>query len=319
MYQGKKVAVIVPAYNEEKMIGRVIETMPEFVDCIVIIDDNSTDSTLSIVKQYVLNDTTGRIVCLEHDKNRGNGAARVTGLGWVKDKAFDIIALMDGDGQMDPLELSRLIDPVVQNRTDVVKGNRLFTGEAWSIIPKTRYLGNAVLSFLTKIASGYWHIADSQSGYMAMSNAVIQMLPLERLYTDYGFPNDFLIHLNVEESRVRDMPIRPVYNIGEQSDMRIGRVIPRISWLLFCRFLWRLKEKYVIRNFHPLVFFYFTSFILFLLAAPLAMRVFLIWFDSSRLPPVNFLTVVFLVSTGIQFLLFAMWFDMDHNKHLTGK
>ena len=113
-----------------------------------------------------------------------------------------------------------------------------------------------MLSLLTKIASGYWHVADSQAGYTAVSLEALRRLDLDRLYPRYGFPNDMLVHLNVQNARVRDVPSRPIYDVGEQSGIRLRSVVPRISWLLFKGFWWRMGQKYVIRDFHPLVFFY---------------------------------------------------------------
>ena len=169
---------------------------------------------------------------------------------------------MAGDNQMDPDELEELSLPVVRGELDYAKANRLFTGSAWTLIPRSRYLGNAVLSFLTKIASGYWHIADSQAGYTVLSLRMLRLLDLDRIYTSYGFPNDMLVHLNVWNARVRDFPSRPIYGVGERSGIKIRRVVPRISWLLWKGFFWRLREKYVIRDFHPLVFFYALGFLM---------------------------------------------------------
>ena len=164
--------------------------------------------------------------------------------------------VMAADNQMDPDELASLVGPVARGEVDYTKANRLITGEAWTLIPHSRYLGNAVLSLLTKIASGYWHVADSQAGYTALSLAALDRLDLERIYRRYGFPNDMLVHLNVVSASVRDVPSRPIYGVGERSGIRIRSVAPRIAWLLFKGFWWRMKEKYVIRDFHPLVFFY---------------------------------------------------------------
>ena len=130
------------------------------------------------------------------------------------------------------------------------------SGEAWKVIPRTRYLGNAVLSLLTKIASGYWHVADSQAGYTALSLTALRRLDLDALYPRYGFPNDMLVHLNIQNARVRDVPSRPIYDVGERSGIKLRSVVPRISWLLLKGFWWRMGQKYVIRDFHPLVFFY---------------------------------------------------------------
>jgi hypothetical protein len=169
---------------------------------------------------------------------------------------LDVVVVMAGDGQMDPADLDRVVAPVARGEADYVKGNRLFRGESWRMIPHYRYLGNAMLSLMTKIASGYWHIADSQSGYTAISHTALVRIDLDRIYKRYGMPNDILVRLNVGNFRVRDVSIRPVYNIGEVSGIRLRKVIPTISWLLLRDFCWRLVEKYILRDFHPLVFFY---------------------------------------------------------------
>jgi hypothetical protein len=218
---------------------------------------------------------------------------------------------------MDPAELSALVAPVVRGEVDYAKANRLFTGQAWELIPRTRYLGNAVLSLLTKIASGYWHVADSQAGYTAIGLEALEPLDLDRIYTRYGFPNDMLVHLNVWNARVRDVPSRPIYGVGERSGIRLRRVVPRISWLLLKGFFWRLREKYVIRDFHPLVFFYLLGIGMTLLGLGLGAFV-----AASRIFAGDDITagtatlVALLLISGSQFTLFAMWFDMESNKDL---
>ena len=193
---------------------------------------------------------------IEHERNLGVGGAIVTGYKRARDDGIDVTAVMAADAQMDPGDLEKLAGPVARGEVDYAKANRLFTGQAWDVIPRYRYLGNAVLSLLTKIASGYWHVADSQSGYTAVSLEYLELLDLDRIYQRYGFPNDMLVHLNVWNARVRDYPSRPIYGVGERSGIRLRKVVPTISWLLFKGFWWRMREKYVIRDFHPLVFFY---------------------------------------------------------------
>ena len=178
---------------------------------------------------------------------------------------------MAADNQMDPATCAKLVGPVARGEVDYAKANRLFTGEAWKLIPRTRYLGNAVLSLLTKIASGYWHVADSQTGYTAISLSMLDAARPRPHLPGYGFPNDMLVHLNVWNARVRDFPSRPIYGVGERSGIRLRQVVPRISWLLVKGFFWRLREKYVIRDFHPLVFFYALGLVM-TLARPRARR-----------------------------------------------
>jgi hypothetical protein len=223
---------------------------------------------------------------------------------------------MAADGQMDPDDLETLVRAIALDECDYAKANRLFTGQAWEIIPRTRYLGNAVLSFLTKIASGYWHVADSQSGYTAVNLDTLRLLDLQRVYRRYGFPNDMLVHLNVVNRRVRDYPSRPIYGVGERSGIRLRRVVPRISWLLVKGFFWRLREKYIIRDFHPLVLFYSLGF--FLLAAGIILGLIEtgLRFVGNPIPFATIVLVALFIISGLQLLLFAMWFDMESNKDL---
>jgi len=314
MYRGKKTAVVVPAYNEETLIGRVIETMPDFVDTIVVVDDASTDATAQVVREYAQKDAD-RIVLLQHEKNEGVGRTIVTGYRYAIEGPYDITAVMGGDAQMDPADLPALLDPIVEDRADYSKGNRLFTGEAWQKIPHRRYIGNAVLSLLTKIVSGYWQIADSQSGYTAISRKVLETIPLERVFRRYGMPNDFLVRLNVYDFRVQDVAVKPIYGIGERSDLHCGKVIPQLLWLLTRLFFWRMKEKYIIRDFHPLIFFYAMGITCF--PVGLAAGIYLLVFRivHGRVQPTAPLFAAFLFLTGLQSLFFGMWMDMQHGRN----
>jgi hypothetical protein len=217
---------------------------------------------------------------------------------------------------MDPAELATIAAPVVSGAVDYAKANRLFSGRAWELMPRHRYFGIAVLSLLTKIASGYWHVADSQAGYTAIALPVLRMLDLDRVYTRYGFPNDLLVHLNVVNARVRDVPSRPVYGVGERSGIKLRRVVPRISWLLVKGFWWRLREKYVIRDFHPLVFFYGLGFLMTVAGLALGIAETILRILGNGIPAATVVLIALLLIAGSQFTLFAMWFDMESNKDL---
>ncbi len=153
MYKNKSIAVVVPCFNEETQISMVIETIPEYIDRIVIIDDFSDDNTVQIIESIIKGNN--RIVLLKHDINRGVGGSIETGSIWARDNDMDVAVVMAGDGQMDPDDLPKLLEVVVDEKVDYAKGNRLFTGEAFNKIPKIRYFGNSILSLFTKIASGY--------------------------------------------------------------------------------------------------------------------------------------------------------------------
>jgi glycosyltransferase involved in cell wall biosynthesis len=312
--EGKSVAVVIPAYEEEQLLPATLGGIPELVDRIYVVDDGSRDGTVGRARAAA--ETDARITVIARDRNGGVGAAVVTGYRRALEDGADVTVVMNADNQMDPEDLTGLVLPVARGEVDYAKANRLFTGQAWQLIPHSRYLGNAVLSLWTKIASGYWHVADAQSGYTAIGRRMLELLDLDHLYPRYGFPNDMLVHLNVWNARVRDVPSRPIYGVGERSGIRLRKVIPAISWLLFKGFWWRLWQKYVIRDFHPLVFFY--VFGLFALVVGFGLGVYQIVIKAIGYAATAGVVVLvaLLLLFGLLFTLFAMWFDMESNKDL---
>lgn len=266
MYNGKHIAVVVPAYNEAGFVGEVIETVPEFVDRIYPVDDASTDDTWTEIKEAAsrvnaaastdtsdlvtpLADggTTSRVVPIQHGTNRGVGAAIKTGYRSALADGIDVVAVMNGDGQMDPDILVDILDPVVEDVADYAKGNRLVTREHWRGMTRWRLFGNVLLTTLTRIASGYWRMTDPQNGYTAISARALEALDLSELCDEYGFLNDVLTRLNAHDMRIADVEMQAVYG-EEQSSIRYGEFISRLSWLLFVNFLWRLWTKYARRG-----------------------------------------------------------------------
>lgn len=320
MFEGKTVAVVVPCYNEESQIGRVLETIPDFVDCAIVVDDASSDRTGEVVRQVLAENERLRdlVVLIEHEKNSGVGAAIRTGYEEAVRRRMAVTAVMAGDGQMDPKQLRLLVAPVACGQADYAKANRLYYRRAWEIMPRRRYLGNAFLSMLNKIASGYWHVADSQTGFTVISLRALEMIELDGLYPRYGYPIDMLVRLNIYDLVVMDVPLRPVYNVGEQSKMRLWKVIPTMTWLVFRRFCWRMWRKYVVHDFHPLVLFYLGGMFLILAGLVLFVRMIWMWAVTGGIPPINALAWAFCVISSMQLCLFAMWFDMERNKDLKG-
>jgi glycosyltransferase involved in cell wall biosynthesis len=312
MLGGKRVGVVVPAFDEERLVAETIRGIPAFVDRIFVVDDASRDDTAARAEDA----EDPRVRILRHERNLGVGAAIATGYRQALDEQIDVTCVMAADNQMDPTELESLVAPVARGEVEYAKANRLFSGEAWTVIPHTRYLGNAVLSLLTKIASGYWHVADSQAGYTAISLDALRKLDLDRLYPRYGVPNDLLVHLNVQNARVRDVPSRPIYDVGERSGIRLRSVVPRISWLLLKAFWWRMGQKYVIRDFHPLVFFYAFGVVMLLAGVLLGLVEVVLRILGNQITTATIVLVAVLVIAGLQMTLFAMWFDMEANKDL---
>ncbi len=317
MYKNKKICIIVPAYNEEKLVRKTIETIPDFADHIVVINDASDDSTKEIVEKVAA--VNNKVLLITHEKNRGVGAAIGTGYVWSRDNDIDIAVVVAGDGQMNPNDMTALLDPIVEDRADYTKGNRLITGEAWQKIPRIRYFGNSMLTLLTKIASGYWHVTDSQCGYTALNKTGLHHIPFKNIYPRYGMPNDFLVTLNVYNMRVMDVEVEPIYGIGEKSGMKLYKVVFSLLYLMMKLFFRRMFHKYIIRDFHPLVFFYAFGIFLLLMDIPLLIRLILRWNFDATVTPINSLAILFCTLIGIQSLFFAMLFDMEANRELKGK
>ena len=314
MLENKKIAVVVPAYNEERLIERAINGIPSFVDKIIVVDDCSKDGTTNRVNA-LLQQQPDRIVLITHARNQGVGGAIASGYIWCRDHDVEIAVVMAGDAQMAPDDLPALLQPVLNGEYDYAKGNRLFSGDAWNQIPKARYLGNAAMSLLTKIASGYWQVADSQCGYTAINRRALYTLDWNKMYKRYGQPNDLLVRLNLYSFRVCDVPTRPIYNIGEKSGVKPIRMIPRLSLLLFKLFIWRMFQKYVIRDFHPLIFFYIFGIALFLPGLLFGSWLVVYRLFIGKAAVNSALFAALLTISGLQLLLFAMWFDMEYNKN----
>ena len=242
MYKGNKISVVVPAYNESGLIGTTLSNMPNYIDHIIVIDDGSIDNTSSIIAEYVTKDS--RIELIRHSKNNGVGAAIISGYKKSMEHNVDIAAVMAGDNQMDPDELPKLLDPIIDNITDYSKGNRLFSKKYREGMSMWRFFGNTILTFLTKLASGYWQLQDPQNGYTAISKNALEAIDWDKIFPYYGYCNDILINLNVQGMRNIDIPIPARYR-NEKSKIKYGPYIVKVSWLLARGFFYRLKMKYL--------------------------------------------------------------------------
>jgi hypothetical protein len=205
---------------------------------------------------------------------------------------------------------------VVDEGIDYVKGNRLIHLSSWQAIPRARFLGNSMLSILTKIASGYWHVSDTQTGYTAISRKGLNAIPLFKIYKRYGMPNDMLVKLNIAFCTLKEVEIKPVYDVGEKSKLKISRVIVPIAWLLFKSFFKRLWQKYLFRDFHPLFLLYHIAILLGLVSIPFGIKILKLTVSGMDVNPVTLLVFIFLVISSLQSLLFAMWMDIQDNERL---
>lgn len=332
MYKGKRIGVVVTAYNEAAFVGDVIETVPDFVDRIYAVDDASADDSWKEIQRVAsrVNERADserelavavadggdarRVVPIRHDENRGYGAAVKTGYRRAADDGMDVVAVMNGDGQMDPAILDRIIDPIVDGRADYAKGNRLLRPEDRDGMSTFRFVGNTLLSGLSKFATGYWTISDPQNGYTAISRETIEALDLESITDRYGFLNHILTHLNVNEYRIADVAMSAVYG-EEESSIRYASFVRFVSLLLLRSFIWRLKTRYVVRGFHPAVLFYGTGTLgIAGGSAGIAGSIVRVRRDTDSTPELIASFVALLV--GLLALGVAIWLDFEENEML---
>jgi glycosyltransferase involved in cell wall biosynthesis len=308
MYCGAVIAVVVRAHNEHIHIADVIQTMPDIVDHIVVVDDGSDDDTSAVA----LSTGDARLVLLRHEGNLGVGAATVTGHRKARELSADVNVVMDGDGQMDPAYLAHLLEPVVQRGYGFAKANRFYSMSSFADMPRLRIFGNLVLSFATKFASGYWHLFDPQNGYTAIHREALDRLDLDRLARGYSFENDLLIQLNILRVPALDVPIPALYG-DELSGIRLRKVVPELVHLMFWGFWRRFFQKYVLWSFSPIALLLLVG--LALLAFSLVMGV---WVISMTLgPPVATTGSVLLAVTpflvGVQLVLNALVLDIQES------
>lgn len=247
MYKGAIIAAVVPAYKEALMITQVIDTMPDYVDHIVIVDDHSPDNTSEVVAQS----TDPRVTLIRHEVNQGVGGAVITAHQKAMELGADVNVVMAGDAQMDPAYLPDLLDKVTDGGYGFAKANRFYSPESFAGMPKYRVFGNIVLSFMTKAASGYWNLFDPQNGYTAIRTSVLKRVPLERVAKRYSFENDLLIHLNILNTSAVDVPIPAVYG-EEVSSIKLSKVVPELLNLLFVGGAKRFWYRYVLWSFSPI-------------------------------------------------------------------
>lgn len=268
-------------------------------------------------QHQIYNDNANDRIILINQTNSKVGGAIATGYKWCRDHKIDCTAVMAGDGQMDPAELESICTPVIADGIDYVKGNRLIHKAASTMIPKKRFFGNSVLSILTKIASGYWNISDTQTGYTAISLSALESIEIHKIYRDYGVPNDILVKLNIAYCTLKEIPIKPVYNIGEKSKMKISKVIPNVSMLLLKSFFNRLFLKYFLRDFHPLFLFYFAGILLAIINIPFIINIIInVLILNGSVTIGTYVTFLLLTLFSFQSIAFGMWMDIQDNDRL---
>src|SRR3989344_8198359 len=314
MYCGKKISLVIPAHNEEKLIVPTLKNVPRLIDRIYVIDDASTDNMFNVVRDLQKKDK--RIKIIKHGKNQGPGVGIIHGYRKSSEENYDITVVVGGDNQMDLSEVKKFLDPIVNNEADYTKGNRFMHGSAFKGMPAKRFIGNSILSFLTKFASGYWKLFDTQDGYTAISKKMIDKVDWSKAMVGYGYVSDFIILLNVYNAKIKDIPRKAIYLPGErQSQIKIVKYMLKVGPRVIKKFFWRLTTKYIFQASLALTFMYYFGLLFFLAGFILALKIGYDGLTGNVSPNQAILSSLLLIS-GIQFFLFAVFFDMENNKHL---
>jgi glycosyltransferase involved in cell wall biosynthesis len=306
VFNGAKIAAVVPAYREEAMISTVIETMPDYIDFIVIVDDCSPDGTSDVVRRS----TDQRITLIRHEENQGVGGAIITAHRAAMALGSDVNVVMAGDAQMDPAYLPALLERVTQDGYGFAKANRFFAPESFEGMPRHRVFGNIVLSFMTKLASGYWNLFDPQNGYTAIRTEVLRRVPLDRVSRRYSFENDLLIHLNILQVGAVDVPIPAVY-ADEVSSIRLSKVVPELLNLFIRGFWRRIWYRYVLWSFSPIALLLVLGLILFGIGTVVALWVCFQIAGSVIATAATVMLAALPLMIGTQMLISALQLDIQ--------
>ncbi len=308
MYKGIRVAAVVPAHNEEKLIAKTITMMPAFVDFIVVIDDASADNTA----KRALETGDPRLSLLEHERNTGVGGAIIDGHRRALELGADVNVVMAGDAQMDPAYLPQLLDPIANHGYGFTKANRFYSRKALTGMPVVRMLGNIVLSFATKLASGYWNMFDPQNGYTAITKEALAEIDCDKVARGYSFENDLLISLGIAGIRAKDVPVPSVYG-EEVSGMRLSKVVPEISRLLFTGFWRRIFMRYVLMSFSPIALLLFTGLFLCLFGVAVGIWAIIVTQSAGQPSAGTVLLSAGPLLVGINMLIHALTLDIQQS------
>ena len=309
----KKIAVIVPAYNEELLIEKTINSVPQTVNKIIVINDCSKDRTKEIVESLM--GQNKKIELINFEKNSGVGAALIAGYEHCYKNKFDIAVVMPGDAQALPIDFDNLIEPVLIGKADYSKGNRLKHENVKEIMPRHRFIGNTFLTILTKFACGYFHIMDPQMGYTALNVSILEKINIKSLIKRYGYPGQLLFLLNMAGAKVIDVEVTPHYDI-EKSGIRLLTFVPKLMFLLTKLFVQRVIKKLLKEKMNPAGISYFFSFGMFFAFIVLLIRSLNYYFASGSIPEITFMTFLTSIILFFIFFFFGILFDYQDNQKL---
>lgn len=313
MLKGKNIGVVVPAFNEQKLIKKTLTTMPSFVDKIIVVNDGSTDNTAFEIKEFL--DQDSRIIHIEKERNEGLGKAIIDGYRKAYEMKLDVVAVMAGDAQMDPKDLEKVVLPIIKGQAVYVKGNRLLFRDTIKIMPRHRFFGNSILTILNKFATGYFDLMDPQCGFTAIEGAAIKYFDTRKPHKGYGYNAHLLYQLNLRNFKVVDVGVKPIY--GESiSKIKLYKYIPKIFWLILSLFFKRIWYKYLVYDFHPIGLCYVFGTISGLVSLYTGILILLTRFKvTGPLPITHLPTIMLCVLSSFIFILlflFGMLLDIEY-------
>lgn len=310
MYRNLRVAAILPCYNEEKLIGVTIETIPDFVDDIIAVDDSSKDNTWKVISKIAK--TNKRVRPIHLEKNVGIGGAYINGFNYALDNKIDLVFTMAGDAQCNPNYMSNMADALLDNDVDYVKANRFVHLEELKQMPRFRRLGNTFITILTKFSTGYYSIFDSQNGYGVFKNKTLENLPFEHIGRRYDYENTLLIALAIMDAKVRDEAVPAIYG-DEQSTIPVFKTSMRAIKVVWKGFWKRIYYKYILVNFHPIALFLLLGIILGLIGICFGLFIIFekLFFNTSPSTGTVMLSVLPII-LGFQLFLTAITMDMNN-------
>jgi len=310
MYRDLRIAAILPCYNEEKLITKTVETLPDFMDKIICVDDKSTDKTWEVITD--LSHKNKHVVPIHLDINEGIGGAYIHGFEYALANNIDLVVTMAGDAQCNPNYIQNMADTLIDGGLDYVKANRFVHLDELKQMPTFRRIGNTVITILTKFSSGYYSIFDSQNGYGIFKRKTLEKLPFNHIGRLYDYENTLLIALAIMGAKVKDEPVPAIYG-DEVSTIPVFKTTMcalRVVWRGFWR---RFYYKYVVYNFHPIALFLFGGLLLGGLGALFGLFLVYDKFVHTVTPSSGTVMLVVLpIILGFQMLLTAIMMDMNN-------
>ena len=240
------IAVVIPCYRVRDQVESLLARIGDEVSHIYCIDDACPENSSEIIERMAASDS--RIQLIRHEENQGVGGAVVSGYRRAIEDGAEILVKIDGDGQMDPARIGQVAGPIQYGEADYVKGNRFFRLEGLRAMPWIRLVGNAGLSFLTKLSTGYWNLFDPTNGFTAIHRSIVQSLPLDKISSRYFFESDMLFRLNTVRAVIVDVPMNARYG-DDRSSLNVTRSLFEFPIRHLTNTFKRLFYNYYLRNF----------------------------------------------------------------------